>query len=158
MDKTLAYLQRISWKSRTKKKRLRPVIFNIGPPVSLSGFSNLRCLNFSDWYEHHCSCGCPPEFEVRYSKKAGCPLPEFFISFRNYLLSGILVPFCKQVIRYLVRQTELLNRNTRRDTFQFIAHKQTLKIIITIHKLCFWFNGSKVLPFMSFILYVIFGG
>ena len=76
---------------------------------------------------------------------------------RNYLLAGILLPFGKQVIKDLVRQTELLNRNTGRDAFQFIAQIQTLKISVTIHKLGFSFNESKVLPFISVILYVIFG-
>ena len=32
-----------------------------------------------------------------------------------------------------------------------------LKIIVTIHKLCFSFNENKTLTFIAFIIYIIFG-
>lgn len=48
-------------------------------------------------------------------------------------MSGMLVPFVKQIVGYSAFQTEVLHGLTLRQRLRFVADEQILKITAAIH-------------------------
>ena len=56
-----------------------------------------------------------------------------FYLYRDNAMSGILVPFVKQIVGYFVFQTEVLDRLSLRHCLRFVTDEQMLKIAAAIH-------------------------
>ena len=48
-------------------------------------------------------------------------------------MTSILVPFFKQVIRYLISKTEGSDGILVRDRFEFVAEEKNFRIVIALH-------------------------
>ena len=56
-----------------------------------------------------------------------------FHLYRDNVMSGILIPFVKQIVGYFVSQTEVLDGLTLRHSLRFVTDEQMLKIAAAIH-------------------------
>lgn len=59
-------------------------------------------------------------------------------------MSGILVPFVKQIVGYFVFQTEVLDGLTLRHRLRFVTDEQMLKIAAAIHAYWFLITAAKI--------------
>ena len=77
--------------------------------------------------------------------------------YRYYLMSCILVPFMKEIVGYLVFQTEILDGFTLWHCFRLVADEQPFKITAAVHTFNIFCYSSEGHIFYSLRQYVKIG-
>ena len=80
-----------------------------------------------------------------------------FYLYRNNVMSGILVPFLKQIVGDFVYKTKVLDGLPLRHCLRFVTDEQMLKIAAAIHYYWIFDYSSKGRDFYSLGEDVIFG-
>ena len=71
-----------------------------------------------------------------------------FYLYRYDLMSCILVPFMKEIVGYLVFQTEILDGLTLWHCFRFVADELPLEITAAVHSFNRFVTAAKIIFFM----------